>query len=376
VNKYEFVSVGRVLFGPGEARRVREIVAGLGRRALVVYNGTGVEKVIDGVMVRQKGEPTVGDVDAAVAVAIRERCDVVVGFGGGSAIDTAKAVAGLVTNGGSVVDYMEVVGKGQKIVRPALPWVAVPTTAGTGAEVTRNAVVGWPERKFKASVRSDLLLARMAVVDPELGVGVPADVTAASGMDALCQCVESYVSKNANPMTDGLAIEGIRLAAKYLKRAWEHGEDLEARAGMAQAALISGITLTNAGLGAVHGFAAPVGANYPVPHGVVCAALLPGVMEANVRAAWGGGNEAVVRKYGEVARAMTGDRGATAEDGVKFVAALVKEMGIPKLERYGMSQESVRPMMELARRASSMRYNPVELPDEVLGQVLLGSIQG
>lgn len=373
---FEFVSVGRVVFGRGEGRRVREIVAGLGRRALVVFNGAGVEKVVDGVMVRQKGEPTVGDVDAAAAVAIREGCDVVVGFGGGSAIDTAKAVAGLVTNGGSVVDYMEVVGKGMKITRPALPWVAIPTTAGTGAEVTRNAVVGWPEKKFKASVRSDFLLARVAFVDPELGVGVPADVTAASGMDALCQCVESYVSKNANPMTDGLAIEGVRLAAKYLKRAWENGADIEAREGMAQAALISGVTLTNAGLGAAHGFAAPVGANYPVPHGVVCATLLPGVMEANVRAAWDRGNEDVVRKYGEVARAMTGDRGATAEDGVKFVAGLVGDMRIAKLDRFGMGPESVGPMVELAKRSSSMRYNPVELSDEVLGNVLLSAVRG
>lgn len=372
--QFEFASVARIVFGRGEAKRVRDIVGAMGRRPLVVFNGHGVEHVADGVTVRQKGEPTVGDIDAAVAVAIREKCDVVVGFGGGSAIDTAKAVAGLVTNGGSVVDYMEVVGKGTKIAKPALPWVAVPVTAGTGAEVTRNAVVGWPEKKFKASVRSELLMARVAVVDPELGVGVPRDVTAASGMDALCQCIESYLSKNANPMTDGLAIEGIKLAAKCLKRAWEHGDDLDAREGMAQAAVISGITLTNAGLGAVHGFAAPLGANFPVPHGVVCGALLPAVMEANVRAAWGGGNEAVVRKYGEVARALTGDRGATAEDGVKFVTGLVQEMGIPKLRRYRLDEGSTGPMVELARRASSMRYNPVDLPDDVLRHVLLSAL--
>jgi alcohol dehydrogenase class IV len=354
--RYEFVSVPRVVFGRGEAGRVREIVGGLGSRALVVHNGP-VPGFVEGVMVRQRGEPRVGDVDGAVEVARAEGCDVVVGVGGGSAIDVAKAAAGLVTNGGSAADYMEVVGKGLKITRPALPWVAVPVTAGTGAEVTRNAVVGMPERKFKASIRSEHLMARVAVVDPELGVGVSRDVTAASGMDALCQCIEAYVSKGATPMTDGVAMEGVRLARRWLKRAVEQGEDVAAREGMAQAALMSGVALTNAGLGAVHGFAAPLGANFPVPHGVVCAALLVGLMRANMEEASRVGKGDVVGRYERIG-------------GVGWVEELVGDMGIPKLREFGMGQGDAAEMVELAKRASSMRFNPVELPDEVLMRVL------
>jgi alcohol dehydrogenase class IV len=354
-------------------------VRSLGKKALVVHNGRGVEKVMgEGVMFRQKGEPTVGDVDAAVEVARREGCDVVVGFGGGSAMDLAKAVAGVVGNGGSVTDYMEVVGKGMKMTRAALPWVAVPTTAGTGAEVTRNAVVGWPEKKFKASVRSDLLLARVAVVDPELGVDVPAGVTAASGMDALAQCIESYVSKNANPMTDGLAIRGVMLAARYLGRAVKDGGDIEAREGMAQAALMSGVTLTNAGLGAVHGFAAPVGGNFPVPHGVVCAALLPGVIGANVEGAREQGLGEVLKRYGDVGRALSGEPRMQEEAAVAtceaFAAALVRDLKIPGLKEFGVTEARVDEMVELSKRSSSMRYNPVGLSDEVLRGILLEAL--
>src|SRR5258706_9575984 len=176
---------------------------------------------------------------------------------------------------------MEFIGKGGKIPGPAAPWIAVPTTAGTGAEVTRNAVIGSPEHKFKASIRSENLLAKVALIDPELQVGVPPEVTAASGMDALCQLIESYTSTGAGVLTDALAERGMNLAIGAILRAYRDGNDLEAREQMALAALFSGITLTNAGLGAVHGFAAPLGANFPAPHGVICARLLPAVIAAN-----------------------------------------------------------------------------------------------
>jgi len=236
---------------------------------------------VESTLFRQRGEPQVADVEQAVAAAREAGCDVLVALGGGSAIDCGKAVAGVVANGGTPLDYMEVIGQGRPLTRPALPWVAVPTTAGTGAEVTRNAVVGEPSKKFKASLRSELLLPRVALVDPELGVGVPPAVTAASGMDALCQLIESYTSTGAQPMTDALALRGIELAARALPRVYRDGTDLDAREDMALAALLSGVTLTNAGLGAVHGFAAPLGANFPVPHGTICGLLLPNVIRAN-----------------------------------------------------------------------------------------------
>src|SRR5690242_13186458 len=289
---FELSSVGRIFFGRGQVRRLGEIARSMGSAALVVHNGpvpAAVEAALSGtgmrtVLVRQHGEPKVEDVDRGLAAARENGCDLVIGVGGGSAIDAAKAVAGLLTNGGAALDYMEVIGKGQKITRPAAPWVAVPTTAGTGAEATRNAVIGSPEKRFKASIRSEHLLPRVALVDPELGVGVPPDVTARSGMDALCQCVEAYTSIGANAMTDPMALHGVALAGRSLRRAFENGQDLDAREDMALAALLSGIALTNAGLGAVHGFAAPLGANFPAPHGTVCAALLPHVIAANVAA--------------------------------------------------------------------------------------------
>ncbi|MGB2823233.1 MAG: iron-containing alcohol dehydrogenase, partial [Phycisphaerae bacterium] len=261
--EFDFLSVGRIIFGRGRARQVGELAGALGTTALVVTNAgePGDGGVVDGLgeslstaglkcfFVQQPGEPTVGDVDRALETARGEGCDVVVGLGGGSAIDAAKATAALLTNGGSPLDYMEVVGKGGKITRPAAPWLAVPTTAGTGAEVTRNAVIACPEKHFKASIRGEQLLARVVIVDPELGVSVPPEVTAGSGMDALCQLIESYTSVNAQPLTDALAAEGIPRAARSLRRAFADGTDLDAREDMAMAALLSGITLTNAGLG-------------------------------------------------------------------------------------------------------------------------------
>ncbi len=378
---FEFFSVPRIVFGRGQAERVGELARSLGTKPLVVYNGE-IEPIgeivhragLDTVIVRQRGEPKVQDIDAALELARRERCDCVVGIGGGSAIDAAKAVAGLLSNGGVASDYMEVVGKGLKITKPAAPWIAVPTTAGTGAEVTRNAVVGWPEKKFKASIRSEHLMARAAVIDPELQVEVPADVTARSGMDALCQCIEAYVSKGATPMTDAIAIKGVALAARSLRRAYDNGRDLDAREGMALAALLGGIALTNAGLGAVHGFAAPLGANFPVPHGTVCGVLLPQVIRANLQSGDGG----VRRKYADVGRAMADDRMRSEDEAaqhcVDFTASLVAALKLPSLGTFGIRRDDVGEMVSLAKKASSMKFNPVSLSDEALAAVLMRGI--
>ena len=387
---FDFFTAPRIVFGRGSLSRLADLVRPLGTKALVVFNGTVQANVVDllnsagieCVSRRQRGEPRVEDVEQGVEMARREKCDVLVGVGGGSAIDAAKAIAGVLGNGGSVLDYMEVIGKGQPLTKPAVPWVAVPTTAGTGAEVTRNAVVGDPRRKFKASLRSELLLPRVAVVDPELGIDVPPNVTAASGMDALCQLIESYTSNGAQPITDALAMKGIALAARSLRRAYEDGSDLDAREDMALAALLSGITLTNAGLGAVHGFAAPLGANFPVPHGVVCAALLPHVMAANVAALCAQSPEhPALAKYAEVgmdlrqselddAYMIASMLPEAVESGVTSVAALVRDLKIPRLSEFGVTANHVPEMVALARKASSMRYNPVVLSDQALADVL------
>jgi alcohol dehydrogenase class IV len=273
---------------------------------------------------------------------------------------------------------MEVVGKGLKVTKPAVPWMAMPTTAGTGAEATRNAVIGFPARKFKASIRSELLLPRVALVDAELGVDVPPAVTAASGMDALCQLIESYTSSGATAMTDGLAMQGIGLAARALPRAYGDGGDVEAREAMAMAALLSGMTLTNAGLGAVHGFAAPLGANFPVPHGVVCAALLPHVIAANVAALREGGAEAGLSRYAAVGRKLNEDERLADADAIdacaRFTADLAKRLDIPRLGQFGLKDSDIAEMVGLARKASSMRFNPVALSDEALAGVLRAAI--
>lgn len=391
MSNFEFFGVGRVVFGRGEIRRLGGLAAEMGRSAMVVHNGPvraelGDTLAVAGVAVtfrRQRGEPTVGDVDEVTAEAREVGCDVVIGMGGGSAIDAAKAVAGLLANGGAAADYMEVVGKGQKITRPAIPWIAVPTTAGTGAEATRNAVIGFPERHFKASIRSELLLPRVALIDPELALEVPPDVTARCGMDALCQCIESYTSTGAGPLTDPLALQGISLAARALPKAYSNGHDLAAREDMALAALISGITLTSAGLGAVHGFAAPLGANFPVPHGTVCAALLPGIIAANIealRAAAADVRERGLSRYAAVGRALLGGGPASDREAIdacaRVTADLARTLGIPPLEKFGLTDARVPDMVQLARKASSMRFNPVVLSDEALAAVLRDAIHG
>jgi alcohol dehydrogenase class IV len=386
---FEFSGVGRIIFGRGKFALAGELAAALGRTALVIFNGGGSEHLIEqmsnaGIAAfgwRQRGEPVVGQIDEAVEEARRHHCDSVIGMGGGSAIDAAKAVAGLLTNGGSAVDYMEVVGKGKKIARPAAPWMAVPTTAGTGAEATRNAVIGLPEKRFKASIRSELLLPRVALVDPCLGVTVPPAITAGSGMDALCQLVESYTSTGASPMTDALAMQGIPIAARCLPKAYRDGADLDAREGMALAALLSGITLTNAGLGAVHGFAAALGANFPAPHGNICAALLPQIIAANIKTLRGQNPAESSRglaRYAAIGRKLPGGESATDAEAidacVQFTSNLARELDIPPLKQFGIRRENVAEMVSLARKASSMRFNPVVLSDESLAAALAAAI--
>ena len=389
---FEFFGVPRVIFGRGQFQKAGELASTIGRSALVICNGPGtVDRLaqllsaadVRSVVERQQGEPSVSNVDAAVDEARRSACDMVIGIGGGSAIDAAKATAALVANGGSALDYLEVVGKGQKITRTAVPWIAIPTTAGTGAEATRNAVITVPDKRFKASIRGELLLPRVALIDPELGIDVPPDVTARSGMDALCQCIESYTSIGANPITDPLALQGIGLAVRSLKRAYRDGRDLDAREDMALAALLSGMTLTSAGLGAVHGFAAPLGANFPIPHGTICAALLPGVIRANVHALRElpeqKGAAGLVR-YATIGRQLLGSPQASPDEAidacVRVTLELVRELDIPLLARFGLTDTAVPEMVALARKASSMRYNPVVLDDQALAGILRDAIEG
>lgn len=345
---------------------------GLVDRAIAQLEGRGLQATVW----RQRGEPQVTQVTEALHGARKAAADVVIALGGGSALDMAKAVAGLLANGGGPLDYMEVIGEGRPLTKPAAPWIAVPTTAGTGAECTRNAVIGSPEHRFKASLRSPHLLPRLALVDPELTVSLSPEVTARSGMDALCQLIESYTSRGAQPMTDVLALEGIRRAARALPDAYRDGNDLTARQDMALAATLSGITLSNAGLGAAHGFAAPLGARLPIPHGTICGALLPHVMAANIIAArcQDPPHTELLSRYAAIGRALVGDDRMederAAEEGIRFVRDLVDQFSLPRLGQFGLNDACIPELVAQARRSSSMRYNPIALSEQALADVL------
>ena len=288
---FEFATAGRIMAGAGRAAELPGVLAGLGSRVLVCTGANPARHAgllaglgLPAAVLEVAGEPTVELARAGVAAAREHGADVVAAIGGGSVIDAGKAVAMLLGNGGDPLDYLEVIGSGRAITQPAVPCVAVPTTAGTGAEVTANAVLASPEHRLKASLRSPLMIPRVALVDPQLTVSCPPPVTAASGLDALTQCLEPLVSPRASPLTDGLASEGLRRAAAGLRAAYADGEDLAARADMATCALLGGMALANAKLGAVHGLAGVIGGIADVPHGIACATLLAPVIDANVHA--------------------------------------------------------------------------------------------
>jgi alcohol dehydrogenase class IV len=352
---FEFATATRIVFGAGKAKELGAIIAGFGQRPLFVHRKSAAPA--EGVPFSVSGEPTIALVRDGVELGRRERCDVVVGFGGGSAIDAAKAIATLLANGGDPLDYVEVVGKGKPITKPSVPFIAVPTTAGTGAEVTRNAVLFSPEYKVKISMRSAHMLARVALVDPLLTLNLPPAVTASTGLDALTQLIEPFVSCKANPMTDALCRAGMRRAARSLRRAFEHGDDVAAREDMSLASLFGGLALANAGLGAVHGFAAPIGGMFPkAPHGAVCAALLPAVMEMNAR------RVPNPERFDEV-RQIVGD-----------IGELVRALKIPGLSAYGVCSVNVPELVERAIQASSMKGNPVPLSANDLREILERSL--
>jgi len=378
---FEFATASRIIFGPGRIAGLGACASEFGSRAMLV-TGKDVARAetvaqllgAAGIAVEVfpvAGEPTVGMVGEGVNAARTSGADLVIGFGGGSAIDAGKAIAALATNEGDPLDYLEVIGGGQPLEQEPLPMIAIPTTAGTGAEVTKNAVLASPEHKVKVSLRHPLMLPNVALVDPELTHSLPPDITAATGLDALTQLIEPYTSCRANPLTDALCVKGIRRAAGSLRRVFEDGSDAAAREDMALASLFGGLALANAGLGAVHGVAGPLGGMFPAPHGAVCAALLPHVMRANVEALRERGDEAgVLEKYAAIARIVTGVPDARIEGGIEWVAELCGALQIPGLGSYGIETKGIPVIVEKAGSASSMKGNPVRLSDEELTGIL------
>lgn len=375
--QFEFATANRIIFGPGAAKKaLPEAAKAMGVRPLLVIGrhsplpyGSGVRYIVT-------GEPTIQTARDGVALYRREGCDFVLAVGGGSVIDAGKAVAALVTTSGEPLDYLEVVGRGGVFEHAPAPFLAAPTTAGTGSEVTRNAVLGVPEQKVKASLRGQAMLPKVAIVDPELCLGLPPEITVFTGLDALTQMIEPFVSIRANAMTDLYCLEGMRRVRRSLRNAFHDGPNLEARTDMSYASLLGGLALANAGLGVVHGFAAPIGGMFPAPHGGVCAALLPHGMRANIRAlrSRASGHEALQR-YKVVAEVLTGNSDAEPEAGVDWVAQLCADLNVAPLSRYGITAANVDELSEKAAKASSMKANPLPLSPEELKEVVASALE-
>jgi alcohol dehydrogenase class IV len=381
VSPFEFLSAGRIVFGSGVASTLAERARKLGARALWVTGKTRERSAaleqelrqagIELAAVSVEGEPRVEDAVEAVRAGRQLGVQLVIACGGGSVIDLGKAAAALLANSEDAFEFLEVVGRGRPLAAPALPLIAVPTTAGTGAEVTKNAVLGSSAHGVKASIRHDSMLPAVALVDPALTLSLPPAVTAATGLDALTQCLEPFVSCQHNPLTDALAFEGMKRGARALGRAFRDGSDLSAREEMALCSLFGGLALANAKLGAVHGFAAPIGGQFPAPHGAVCARLLPLVIQANVtalreRAA----ASPMLARFEEVARVLTGKAAASVADGVAFIDELGRELAVPGLSSYGMTLADVPSVVAKASVASSMKGNPIVLTIAELSGIL------
>jgi alcohol dehydrogenase class IV len=380
---FEFATAQKIIFGRGKLNELGRQIDGNSKRVLFVrgHSSDAIVKVreilasmdIPCTEFQTHGEPTVEVVQEGVEAA--RGCDIVIGLGGGSILDTGKAIAALGTNLGNVLDYLEVIGKGQPLLHAPLPYIAIPTTAGTGAEVTKNAVLESPEQKVKVSLRSPSMLPRVALVDPELTYSLPPQVTASSGLDALTQLIEPFVSAKANLLTDAICREGMRLAARSLWRAYEHGADEEAREGMSFASLCGGLALANAALGAVHGFAGPLGGMLHAPHGILCARFLPLVMEANIKAIEMRQPEhPAFERYVEIARILTAEEDATAQDAVIWTRDLVNELRIPTLSAYGMTQQDFPEAVQKTQAANSFKGNPIALNEKELTEILEKSL--
>jgi alcohol dehydrogenase class IV len=381
--EFEFSTATRIIFGIGKLEELGLFVKGMGSKALIVTQFTPETRVFMRLAAQLEkagityesfsfsGEPTVEFIEAGLEVVRNHEIDMIIGLGGGSAIDGGKAIAALAANPGDLLDYLEVIGAGKTLTHESLAYIAIPTTAGTGAEVTRNAVIGSKSHGVKVSLRSPLMLPKVAVVDPELTVSLPAEVTASTGMDALAQLIEPYVSNASNPLIDAICREGMRRAARSLRTAFHYPNDIGARQDLSLASLFSGLALANSKLGAVHGFAGVIGGRYQAPHGMICARLLPVVFEINLAALEKRDHESrFLDRYDEIGRLLTGHPRAEAQDGVTWLFDLREELIVPGLGAYGISRLDFDSLIQDARQASSMKGNPIVLSEDEMREIL------
>lgn len=378
--EFGFQTAASIAFGRGARGRAVEALAARAGRVLLVHGADAERSTwlrddlraagVTVTAVACPAEPTVDRVTAAVALAREASVDAVVALGGGSAIDLGKAVSGLAVGTNSVLDHLEVVGKGLPLTGPSLFFVAMPTTSGTGAEVTKNAVIGVPDRGVKVSLRSPTLLPDLALVDPSLTDGAPRSVTMASGLDAVTQAIEAYVSCKASPITDAITQETIPRGLAAL-RTLAVREDAQARDAIAYTSLVGGMALANAGLGAVHGLAGVIGGRAGAPHGEICAALLPIVLAENLRTV--GASEPAAGKLATVQAMIAEALGTQATGAFDALGAWVADVGVRSLGAMGVNAADRRAIAEGAAKASSSRGNPIPLTVEDFERILEAS---
>lgn len=379
--RFQFSTANQIIFGTGTVNDIAPLAAEMGHRPLLL-TGRSPERasaLIDALTGEDMeiarysviAEPTVDMALEAVRKARRAECDLVIGIGGGSVIDTGKVVAALITNGGRPADYLEVIGRARPLVHPSAPYIAIPTTAGTGSEVTRNAVLGSSQHRVKVSMRSPFMMPDLAVIDPDLTLSLPSAITAVTGLDAFTQLMEAFVSNQSNALTDGICREGLHRSAHSLQRAYENGNDRSARENMCLASLFSGMTLANAKLGAVHGIAGPLGGMISGAHGAICAALLPHVMDTNIKALRKrAADSPVLERYNELARILTQSTEARAEDGIAWIRDLCQRLQVESLAHLGLNKADFPAVVAKSRKASSMQGNPIRLAESELLEIL------
>lgn len=372
---FSFATATQIRFGRGEALRAIPDLAAMGQLVLLVH-GARVARAAwlrDG-LTRQgctvtcfavSGEPDLPMIEAGLALARSNRVQAVIALGGGAVIDAGKALAALVPAPRPVMDHLEVVGQGLPLETAPLPFAALPSTAGTGAEVTRNAVIAVPEARRKVSLRDARMLPRLAIVDPSLTDGCPHAVTLASGLDAITQVVEPFISARANPLTDALALPRIALALSALDRLTQ-GEDQAARDEMALTSLCGGLALANAGLGVVHGLAGPLGGLSNAAHGALCGVMLPHGLAANAALAAGEASDRITRVQTELGRAL----GVPSTRAIDALADWSARAGLPGLDAQGVTAQHRAEAARMAASSSSMRANPVPLDEATLAQVM------
>jgi len=378
----EFYAPGKIIFGSGGLSQISAEAKRLGNKVLVVLGRSAMRKsgALDRLTRLLKknnleyiiyenipSDPTVETVDTGTGLARKEKCNLIIALGGGSVLDTGKAISAMLTNKGSVADYQEIEGKSRKFQHKPIPFIAIPTTSGTGSEATKNAVITNTEFSLKKSIRDPMLIPEVALVDPELTLSLPPHITAICGGDALTQCIESYLGKKSQEITDTLALHAIGLIGKSLVKAVKEGKNLEARKNMAMAALLSGLCLSNSGLGAAHAFSHPLGVYYKIPHGLSCAVLLPYVMEYNL--------PVVTKKLAKIAQSLGENISLlseieAAQRAVEKIKEILSAVGIKEnLSEWGIKEKDFSQLIKGAK-GGSLNNNPRNTSDEDLIELL------